>query len=500
MPRLEIPPLFWQKMRREWQRCACPTCCAMRRLDTYPVQIVYYGSYNLRTGQPNQIELASLTILFSSDEDGMNIDIDSVPGGITELSLLLNHSSPHTSDMGRLSNFFQCRRCNNFTIQSDESRGLCSSCYETYRVCISCETLCTADNTETDTRGRAICARCSSNFFICRVCGHWTHRENAWTIEADGALLCGPCGQRGSTHIASYGTTPFLCFLAKEGEESLHTSIELCPTLFLGVELETDRYPDSTDRNKAADTLGERDPDRKLYWLTTDSTLRNGFEIISQPATLEFHKSEFPWEEITSTVKNHNGHSSSTETCGLHIHFNKTFFGNDEDTVDLVTMKLLYLIEHFWAKWVKFSRRSREQLNHYANRYNAGFKDMPLAKIKEMKYNAGRYRAINIGNEKNTIEVRLFHGTLDVNIIYACLELVDFLARYCKDTTAADIYGQTWYKLVRSIPKSKYPYLVAFLKKQDLRSGKKKEGKEEANVPDNLQEEWPALTSTITSR
>lgn len=475
--RLEIPPHFWQEQRRGWRSNSCGDCQTASQRCVYHVRIVYYRSNALRD-EHREIELVSLSILIASDEEGWSMELPTLPNWVRELSLLL---VIHGNTAESIGSFFRCRRCQNFTTQLNGARGLCSTCLRTHRVCTSCDEICPEENVSLDARNHAMCGRCSRDFFICSTCGFWTHREDAAAIEIGGRAACRRCEQRGSRHIAPYGTMPPLHFLAKEGDDPSQRS-----TLYLGIELETDRYPDSKSRSEAGDILGKRDPNHELYWLTSDSTLNNGFEIISQPATLEYHKSEFPWEEITSVIVAHEGHSSSTDTCGLHIHFNKAFFGGDEDAVDLVTMKLLYLIEHFWTKWVKFSRRTQEQLNHYANRYNTGFKDMPLDKVKELKWNAGRYRAVNIGNDKGTIEIRLFQGTLDVNIIYACLELVDFLTRYCRDTSATDIYGLSWHKLVRVISKVKYPYLVAYLEKRELKRGKKKEGGKADNVLDNL--------------
>ena len=49
-----------------------------------------------------------------------------------------------------------------------------------------------------------------------------------------------------------------------------------------------------------------------------------------------------------------------------------------------------------------------------------------------------RYHAINLTN-RNTIEFRMFRGTLNIETFFATLQLVDNIVRYVKEHTNNDI-------------------------------------------------------------
>ena len=68
---------------------------------------------------------------------------------------------------------------------------------------------------------------------------------------------------------------------------------------------------------------------------------------------------------------------------------------------------------------LKFSRRSQDQLNRWAARY--GYKDRPEEILKAAKKGEyGRYACVNIMN-RDTIEFRIFRGTLKYNTLAAAL-------------------------------------------------------------------------------
>ena len=70
---------------------------------------------------------------------------------------------------------------------------------------------------------------------------------------------------------------------------------------------------------------------------------------------------QFSKEEL-QIAKDNGFRSHNTNTCGYHIHFNRSFF---EDKEDECIAKLLYLVEKFWDELVKFSRRDYENLERW---------------------------------------------------------------------------------------------------------------------------------------
>ena len=100
---------------------------------------------------------------------------------------------------------------------------------------------------------------------------------------------------------------------------------------------------------------------------------------------------------------------------------------------------------------VKFSRRTMNQIENWAERVelDAEQSDTPATinlKVKDKKGN--RYVAVNLCNT-NTIELRLFNGSLRKDTVLATLELCRNLAKAAKEWTLAQVEESTFGALVR---------------------------------------------------
>lgn len=141
--------------------------------------------------------------------------------------------------------------------------------------------------------------------------------------------------------------------------------------LFLGFELEFDtRRSLATRRSNKMDIIEKSNRlmgnNTDIYYMN-DSSLTNGLEIISQPATYEFHVERYDvYKELFDYIKEHGFGSQSFQTCGLHIHFNRSFYKEDEDT--FIT-NLISLVNKFWRDLVLISRRKYDKVVKWANKY-----------------------------------------------------------------------------------------------------------------------------------
>ena len=228
--------------------------------------------------------------------------------------------------------------------------------------------------------------------------------------------------------------------------------------LYLGVELEVENSDEDRDENNDARIV-------KAYLGADfveheeDGSLDNGFENITHPATFAYHKQIADKYKVAFDFLRRNGYTSHQNgDCGLHIHFNRNFFGREEEER---VSKLLYLTEKFWNEMVIFSRRSENQLNRWAKRYDEAH-DAVCKHLKDGYY--GRYHAINLVNSK-TIEFRLFRGTLNLETFYATLELVDRLVRLAKDSTIENLKTLTWDDILNTDTLKNY-YNRVVLRKQ----------------------------------
>lgn len=373
--------------------------------------------------------------------------------------------------------FISCSLCNTL-FESQRRDDLCEECRETHTRCVWCDEYFHSDDAVYDNHSRPLCPVCYGRAVgVCVGCGYW--QENL-----DENDRCEECADQCNRPIYNFDYRPSFNFLPVSHPASL----------YLGVELEVDDYPNWQERKRCSERLVELDEDEQLFYLKGDGSLNGGFEVVSHPATLEYHKAQFPWEEIIEIVKNFGGKSHNTDTCGLHIHFNSNFFGDPVDGKenDLNATKLTYIFEKFWTQVKNFSRRDDRSIEHWAGRYNGleeynrqldkytkieigNAEDKDIEMIKKAKGGEfDRYRAINFCNH-HTIEIRIFRGTLKLETLYATLEFVDFLVRFVKKHITPYLHKLTWNSLTQQMIQDKqYKYLADYLRERRL-----------TDVPDN---------------
>ncbi len=120
-------------------------------------------------------------------------------------------------------------------------------------------------------------------------------------------------------------------------------------------------------------------------------------------------------------------------------------------------------MEKFWPEMLRFSRRTQEQLNDWARRYGAKF--TPTDQIKHAKNsNAGRYVAVNLQNY-NTVEIRIFRGTLKLNTLLATLQMVNHLCSVAVSLTDEELQDMGWYDYLSRVTE---PELIQYLKERNL--------------------------------
>ena len=216
-------------------------------------------------------------------------------------------------------------------------------------------------------------------------------------------------------------------------------------SLYMGIELEVVNNEETNFEilNDNAENIAKYLGKDFVYMETDGSLDDGGFEIITQPATLKYHTNmKDNYKSAFKYCINNNLRSHDTGVCGLHVHFNRDYFSDNED---LYLTRLLYLTEKFWDELSKFSRRSSYSLNHWAKRYNSA----PEIVVEGSKYgDYDRYYAVNLTN-KNTVEFRIFRGTLRLETFIATLQLVDTIVKKCKSVKSAEeLQSVSWEDLL----------------------------------------------------
>ena len=195
-----------------------------------------------------------------------------------------------------------------------------------------------------------------------------------------------------------------------------------------------------------------------------DGSLDDGFEMVTHPMTLAYHQAEMPWAAILQKTVQMGYTSHQAGTCGLHVHVNRNAFGETEARQDAVIARILYFFEKNWEELLKFSRRTQHQLDQWAARY--GYKDQPKELLDHAKKSAhaGRYTSVNLTN-KNTIEFRIFRGTLKYNTLIATLQLLDRICDVALFMSDEELKAMSWTTFVSGCTQ---PELVQYLKERRL--------------------------------
>lgn len=192
-----------------------------------------------------------------------------------------------------------------------------------------------------------------------------------------------------------------------------------------------------------------------------DGSLDDGFEIVSHPATLDYHLHHIPWKEVMNKARELGYLSHTAQTCGLHVHINRAALGETVEEQENTIGRIIYFFEKHWEQILIFSRRTEEQVSRWAARYGCSTEN-PKESLKGAKDSClGRYTAVNLANQF-TVELRIFRGTLRYETFVATLQFVDKL---CHDATVLsdeEFQTMTWNDFVTSI--KDMPELTKYLK------------------------------------
>ena len=198
-------------------------------------------------------------------------------------------------------------------------------------------------------------------------------------------------------------------------------------------------------------------------YIKTDGSLDEGLELVTHPMTLEYQLNEMPWAEVLRKAQSMGYLSHAAGTCGLHVHISRLAFGCTYEQQEAAIARLLYFVEKFWAELLRFSRRTQSQMNRWAARY--GIRLTPSEQMSHAKNScAGRYTAVNLTNA-DTVEIRMFRGTLKLNTLKATLQMVNHLVEVAVSMSDSQVQDMSWFDFLDNITE---PELIQYLKERRL--------------------------------
>ena len=352
--------------------------------------------------------------------------------------------------------YTMCEDCDEWVrdediITVDGHRSVCRECAdEFYHKCDHCDELYSSFNLAVDTHYMTLCETCYQNFFF----------------------TCPGCDEAYNTDDGEYVGQVFYChYCAREAQREgiLSYSHKPEPVFFggdsgYGLEVEID---DGCNRQDAAEDINEAGDDH-IYLKEDGSLSSQGMEIVTHPATLDYHVNKFPWADICRVALSYGYRSHDTDTCGLHIHASRSMFGSTEDEQDLTIAKIILLIDRWYdTKIVKFARRDLSKMRRWADKPNADIRPEDGdadAVYKSKKHESDRYRAINLCNY-HTVEFRFFRGTLKRDTIIASIQWVDTIIQYCRNTPLKDLWSSSWEDIFCN---TEHEELTNYLKQREL--------------------------------
>lgn len=395
----------------EVNKVSCKRCFKVKLLSFDDVYSVYRGVERMPDIDSEMFPLTSLPIHTDSrptcvgcNEQIFQVSDHDIPSRLSHAQLVEHQSetvSVHTECA------WTCTDCTEQNITSytaphvvNGSRNLCDNCLEhaldagTLRRCDWCQRYQT-DTHYSPTRDRDLCERCFNTEWSCDDCGHSMQ-------EGDDH----ECFRHRNSLIYDYSYKPnnprFF------GEADYH----------FGLEIEVEDIDENGIEEGAQIVLDALD-DR--VYIKHDSSLNDGFEIVSEPHSFE-QLENLDWDFLRK-LRSHGYRSWDTNTCGIHVHVSRTAFrnaGKHSEAHELRFQKLIY--------------DNASQVRTIAGRSSsyAQFQDKGnlVMKVKHGQ-SADRYEAINSQNTA-TLEVRVFRGSLKKNRILSAVEFIHSAVEYTR--------------------------------------------------------------------
>jgi hypothetical protein len=228
----------------------------------------------------------------------------------------------------------------------------------------------------------------------CTTCG----RESVSDLTIDG--VCHRCLDH-SFKVHNYSTRveSMLKFKATKVRPN---------TIYLGCELEYE----TINRNKAQLAVGKLMHGHAL--MKSDGSIRNGFEIVTCPATLDIHLQVFKsfFDNLPPDLK-------VEKNVGMHVHISR------KPLSQLTLGKLTEFLNRLDNK--KFIAHIAGRIdNNYARMDGSRTITYPIRN----RHGGDRYNALNLNNN-NTVEVRLFATPSNYKEFAMRLQFVQALVDYC---------------------------------------------------------------------
>jgi len=332
-----------------------------------------------------------------------------------------------------------CDRCDSIETVNDNMHTVddneiwCEGCTDRRAYfCDSCNEYNSRGTCYINDRSESWCEGCTDNAYFCEECD---------VYNADGCD--GDCqegrDEYGNRIIHDYSYRPDALFHSTDKNERL----------YFGIEIEVEDPRNLSESSAYAHRL----EGMELAYLKHDGSLSCGYEIVTHPMSHDFYKNEASdlWDTLEHLRTHYRVKSWDTTTCGLHIHVSRTGFEGGSHMHRF--LNLIYSNPDMYQKlagreqsrWATFDDIVSEQVlrDEYGNRMTSeeGFTLYTSKRDIASKLRGGggeRYSAVNTRN-RETLEIRIFRGTVNQQTVKAHLDLAHASVEYTRHMTVKDI-------------------------------------------------------------
>lgn len=347
---------------------------------------------------------------------------------------------------------------------------------------------------------RDLCIACSDEHMECGSCGvptysediystYTSHGEEYWCDEcrmSDGVSHCDGCGDSFSSDsdlfpcrdcgrcvdcvcecesddddddggcLLSWDYKPRPLFFESVGDPA--TIYPDPEGVYFGLELEVENTGAESRRDLVeyvSGTLGD------LVYVKHDGSLIRGFEIVTHPMTSDYFRARTDFDDVLRGLASRGCRSWVGHRCGFHVHVSRSAFWSRSH---------LFAFSLFWYRNREHIQRMSGRRVHESERWaslsahqgdGAGGFPTLIEKVTGAGFST-RYTAVNLTNA-NTVEIRVFRGSLAPDTIRGCFDLVEAVVEFTRGLTSREIRSGflSWEVFLRHADATSFPALHA---------------------------------------
>ena len=344
---------------------------------------------------------------------------------------------------------------------------LCHTCYSDLilHVCNFCGYIGVEDNMVINERNK-VCTYCHNIYAKeCNICNNISYDTDFDIFDnpppENHNFVCYNCKQaRKVYHDHTYRPSIFN-FMTSKSEGKRDTKKDL----FFGFELEIESATSWISNREAMAALVVEKIGANNIYCVHDGTLQNGIEIVTHPFTWEHYRTvgKNMWDELLLFCRSYewsaNSYGDGKKGPGFHIHTTKAAWG---------TYQLYKLLQ------LAYNRENRDFFIKIAGRKPTRFCSINPTDIKEAPIVAkgkknrapDHYAMINLnsssGDSSNTVEFRLFAGSLEPLIVHKNIEFVRACYLFTRDFSLKNMNHKRLIVYIKANQKQ-YPHLCEYL-------------------------------------